>query len=84
MPNAIIEPNKDQLTEWHFAAYGLDDDRFRNGVYHGVVKIPDNYPMSPPSIKMITPNGRYMPNMDICLEVTNYHPETWNPVVKIR
>ena len=22
--------------------------------------------------------------MDICLSITNYHPETWNPGLKIR
>jgi len=33
--------------------------------------------MKPPSIKVITPNGRFGENKLICTSFTNYHPETW-------
>ncbi|KAJ2513488.1 Ubiquitin-conjugating enzyme E2 6 [Coemansia sp. RSA 1939] len=28
---------------------------------------------------MITPNGRFEVNKDICTSMSNYHPQTWNP-----
>lgn len=29
---------------------------------------------------MITPSGRFAPNERICLSMSDYHPESWNPV----
>ena len=28
---------------------------------------------------MITPNGRFETNKELCLSISNYHPESWNP-----
>lgn len=28
---------------------------------------------------MMTPNGRFKPNFPLCLSMSNYHQETWNP-----
>mmetsp|Transcript_24759 Transcript_24759/g.38547 ORF Transcript_24759/g.38547 Transcript_24759/m.38547 type:complete len:118 (-) Transcript_24759:120-473(-) len=28
---------------------------------------------------MITPNGRFKPSTRICMSMSDYHPETWNP-----
>lgn len=39
--------------------------------------------MKPPGIKMITPSGRFEPMARICLSISDYHPETWNPIWKI-
>lgn len=32
---------------------------------------------------MFTPNGRFEPNARICLTISDYHPESWNPVWKV-
>eukprot|EP01053_Blabericola_migrator_P011204 Blabericola_migrator_1__11203@NODE_657_length_7016_cov_177_727587_g481_i0_p5_GENE_NODE_657_length_7016_cov_177_727587_g481_i0NODE_657_length_7016_cov_177_727587_g481_i0_p5_ORF_typecomplete_len153_score18_64UQ_con/PF00179_26/0_00072_NODE_657_length_7016_cov_177_727587_g481_i0165623 len=29
---------------------------------------------------MLTPNGRFEYNKSLCFSVSDYHPETWNPV----
>lgn len=29
---------------------------------------------------MITPNGRFKSNMKLCLSMSDFHPETWNPL----
>lgn len=34
----------------------------------------------PPSITMVTPSGRFQPNTRLCLSMSDYHPETWNPM----
>lgn len=33
--------------------------------------------MGPPSIKVITPNGRFKPGENICTSFTNFHKESW-------
>jgi ubiquitin-conjugating enzyme E2 J2 len=32
---------------------------------------------------MITPSGRFECNQRICLTISDYHPESWNPVWKV-
>lgn len=40
--------------------------------------------MKPPSIVLLTPNGRFEVNTKICLSISGYHPETWLPSWSIR
>lgn len=49
------------------------------GQYHGKLKFPSNYPFAPPSVMMITPSGRFKPSERLCLSMSDFHPETWNP-----
>ena len=28
---------------------------------------------------MITPNGRFATNKRLCLSISDFHPDTWNP-----
>ena len=35
--------------------------------------------MKPPGIVMLTPNGRFKEGKKICMSMSDYHPETWNP-----
>uniref|UniRef100_A0A7S3JFC2 UBC core domain-containing protein n=1 Tax=Euplotes harpa TaxID=151035 RepID=A0A7S3JFC2_9SPIT len=82
LPNAFVVPNSDNLLEWHFAVYGLDEP-YKGGVYHGVVILPENYPKAPPGIKVLTPSGRFTVNYKLCLSISDWHPESWNPSWKI-
>ena len=50
---------------------------YLGGTYHGKLIFPSNYPFSPPSILMLTPNGRFSTNTRLCLSMSDYHPETW-------
>ncbi|XP_062960885.1 ubiquitin-conjugating enzyme E2 J2 isoform X1 [Cynocephalus volans] len=49
------------------------------GYYHGKLIFPREFPFKPPSIYMITPNGRFKCNTRLCLSITDFHPDTWNP-----
>ncbi|GFV06455.1 ubiquitin-conjugating enzyme E2 J2 [Trichonephila clavipes] len=49
------------------------------GVYHGKLIFPGEFPFKPPSIYMITPNGRFKCNTRLCLSISDFHPDTWNP-----
>ena len=49
------------------------------GYYHGKLVFPKEYPFKPPRIMMITPNGRFQTNTRLCLSISDFHPDTWNP-----
>ena len=48
--------------------------------YHGRIRFPAEYPFKPPAILMHTPNGRFKTDERLCLSMSDYHPETWNPM----
>ncbi|CAI6350442.1 unnamed protein product [Macrosiphum euphorbiae] len=77
-------PLEDNLFEWHFTMRGPHASEFDGGIYHGRILFPTEYPMKPPSIILLTPNGRWETNKKICLSITGYHPETWQPSWSIR
>ncbi|KAL3811584.1 hypothetical protein ACHAXA_004038 [Cyclostephanos tholiformis] len=74
-----IGPFNKNMLRWHFSIKGPHNSVYEQGVYHGLILLPKNYPAMPPRIQMLTPNGRFMTNVDICLSASNYHPETWTP-----
>ncbi|XP_077366453.1 ubiquitin-conjugating enzyme E2 J1 [Festucalex cinctus] len=78
------QPLEDNLFEWHFSVRGPPDSDFDGGVYHGRVVLPPEYPMKPPSIILLTPNGRFEVGKKICLSISGHHPETWQPSWSIR
>lgn len=84
LPGIHAEPSASSLREWHYVIIGDKDSVFTGGVYHGTISFPEDYPFSPPtSIRMRTPNGRFIPNEKICLSITSYHPESWSPLWNI-
>uniref|UniRef100_A0A8D8R3Q5 Ubiquitin-conjugating enzyme E2 J1 n=2 Tax=Cacopsylla melanoneura TaxID=428564 RepID=A0A8D8R3Q5_9HEMI len=77
-------PLEDNLFEWHFSIRGPPDSEFEGGIYHGRIILPNEYPMKPPNIILLTPNGRFEINTKICLSISGHHPETWQPSWSIR
>lgn len=77
-------PLEDNLFEWHFSFRGPADTDFEGGIYHGRIILPPEYPMKPPSILILTPNGRFELHKKICLSISGYHPESWQPSWSIR
>lgn len=49
----------------------------------GTVIFPREYPDKPPSIYMTTPNGRFRTNTRLCLSMSDFHPELWNPLWRV-
>ncbi|VDD93781.1 unnamed protein product [Enterobius vermicularis] len=78
------QPLDDNLFEWHFTVRGPADTDFDGGIYHGRILLPVDYPMKPPSVIFLTPNGRFQLNQKICLSISGYHPESWRPSWSIR
>lgn len=78
------QPLDDNLFEWHFTIRGPGDTEFDGGIFHGRIVLPPDYPMKPPSIIILTPNGRFEVNKKICLSISGHHPESWQPSWSIR
>ena len=71
-------PLEENLFEWYYVLKPVQPP-YNDGVYYGKLVFPSEYPMKPPEIYMITPNGRFETNTKICLSMSSFHPESWNP-----
>jgi len=76
-------PKETNILEWHYVIEGPKGSIYEGGWYHGVVLFPQEYPYKPPSIQMYTPNGRFKPSTRLCLSMSDFHPESWNPMWSI-
>ena len=79
-PGVIAEPDESNILKWHYAVRGPSDTNFDGGVYIGKLVFPSEYPMKPPGIMMLTPSGRFKVNTRLCLSMSDFHPESWNPM----
>lgn len=75
----IAKPNEKNLLEWHYVITGPPDTVYSGGQYHGTLVFQADYPFKPPAIRMTTPSGRFRTNSRLCLSMSDYHPDTWNP-----
>lgn len=69
---------------WHYVLHDLPAEApYLGGVYWGKLVFPKEYPLKPPSIYMLTPSGRFETNARLCLSMSDFHPESWNPSWRI-
>eukprot|EP00835_Amoeboradix_gromovi_P000047 NODE_1_length_95616_cov_0.657642.p47 type:complete len:231 gc:universal NODE_1_length_95616_cov_0.657642:93977-93285(-) len=74
----------DDMNDVHFTIQGPSESVYENGLYHGRLLIPAEYPLKPPSIYFLTPSGRFAIDTKICLSISDFHQETWNPSWSLR
>jgi len=82
----ICLPDPEDIYKWWYVIYGLDMEPYRGGFYMGYISCPDDYPAKAPKINLITDNGRFVTDKmqdGICLSISHYHPESWNPAWKV-
>jgi len=63
---------------------GPKNTEFEGGVYHGKIILPSEYPLKPPDIIFLTPNGRFEVGKKICLTISSHHAETWSASWSVR
>jgi ubiquitin-protein ligase len=73
-----ISPIRGNILEWHFSFTGPEYSDYAKGVYHGRIILHQDYPRKPPTVSMLSPNGRWEVKKDICLSASAHHDETWN------
>jgi len=80
----ICLPDPEDIYTWYYIVFNLDYKEYKGGYYMGKVVCPKEYPAKAPKIIVNTPNGRFHTwNEGICLSISDYHPESWNPVWKV-
>lgn len=79
-PRITVAPNESNILEMHYVIEGNEGSPYEGGVYHGKLIFPKEYPLKPPGVMMITPSGRFQPNRRLCLSMSDFHPESWNPM----
>ncbi|KAK9305550.1 hypothetical protein QLX08_003349 [Tetragonisca angustula] len=79
IPYVVAEPVPSNILEWHYVVKGPEKTPYEGGFYHGKLIFPVEFPFQPPSIYMTTPNGRFKVNTRLCLSISDFHPDTWNP-----
>ena len=77
-PGIEAHPLESNILEWHFVLR-CSQAPYAGGEYHGTLTFPKEYPMRPPRFKVLTPSGRFEPGERLCLSMSDYHPESWNP-----
>ena len=83
-PHIVARPSEKNMLVWHFVLHDLPAETpYCGGVYEGKLVFPQEYPLKPPSIYMITPSGRFEVNSRLCLSMSDFHPESWNPSWRI-
>lgn len=77
--------SENNLHEWHFTLLGPPaPSPYAGGIYHGRIMLPPAYPMKPPNFRFLTPSGRFEVNREICLSISGFHEETWQPAWGVR
>jgi ubiquitin-conjugating enzyme E2 J2 len=82
-PIITVAPNESNILEMHYVLEGSADTPYQGGVYHGKLIFPKEYPLKPPGVMMLTPSGRFQTNRRLCLSMSDFHPESWNPMWSI-
>merc|ERR1711988_140273 len=80
--HAAHDPNN--IYSWTYIIRGPSNSVFEGGVYVGTFELPQNWPFSPPKIKIHTPNGRFATEGYICTTFSNYHADMWNTSWTVR
>jgi len=79
-PRVYTTPLEHNILEWHYVIEGSRDTPYEGGFYWGKLIFPKEYPLKPPSVIMLTPNGRFRTGKKLCLSMSDFHPESWNPM----
>lgn len=79
-PTVHTVPLDTNIREWHYVIEGHANTPYEGGYYWGKLIFPKEYPMKPPSVIMLTPNGRFKTGRRLCLSMSDFHPESWNPM----
>eukprot|EP00747_Dinoflagellata_sp_TGD_P169316 gnl/TRDRNA2_/TRDRNA2_198028_c0_seq1.p1 gnl/TRDRNA2_/TRDRNA2_198028_c0~~gnl/TRDRNA2_/TRDRNA2_198028_c0_seq1.p1 ORF type:complete len:189 (+),score=41.32 gnl/TRDRNA2_/TRDRNA2_198028_c0_seq1:134-700(+) len=78
-PHIHVYCDESNILSWSYVLEGPPDTPYDGGWYWGRLRFPKEYPFAPPSILMVTPSGRFETNTRLCLSMSDYHPESWQP-----
>ena len=74
---------KIRFLDRHYVLIGPKDTPLYGGIYHGEMIFTEDYPFNAPAVYMLTPNGRFKCDSDLCLgseDMTRH----WVPACGVR
>eukprot|EP00928_Gymnodinium_smaydae_P023781 TRINITY_DN19486_c1_g3_i1.p1 TRINITY_DN19486_c1_g3~~TRINITY_DN19486_c1_g3_i1.p1 ORF type:complete len:571 (-),score=83.34 TRINITY_DN19486_c1_g3_i1:88-1752(-) len=80
-PRINVACDEWNILSWSYLLQGPAGTPYEGGWYWGKLQFPENYPLTPPSVTMRTPSGRFKSDARLCLSVSDYHPENWKPAL---
>jgi ubiquitin-conjugating enzyme E2 J2 len=79
LENIMIYPNPDNILEIYFLIKGDPESPFNKGEYMCKLIHNPSYPLKAPDYHVLTPNGRFEINRNICLTNSAFHQGDWAP-----
>lgn len=78
-----MDPNS--ITDIYILIHNINGEQneFVGGEYIVHMKLPNNFPFSPPVFKFLTPQGICEINVPVCIDIGHFHPENYRPVLGI-
>lgn len=74
---AVPDP-ADLCTCW-VVLRGTAGTDWEGGLFLGRIRFPAAFPAAPPTLIMVTPNGRVHLEQRFCTTFSDFHPDTWSP-----
>ncbi|KAL0219826.1 hypothetical protein P9112_005479 [Eukaryota sp. TZLM1-RC] len=73
-----FELQGDDLHTWDVTIFGPQGTPLEGGVFKAVLNFPDDYPMSPPKMKFLTPmfNPNIYPSGEVCISILHSPGDT--------
>jgi len=81
-PYCLIMMDEDNINIWYALIAHLDGD-WEGGEYMFKLTLPPNFPINPPSLEVLTPNGLYVPGGKICVSIGEFHKQNWRRALGI-
>jgi ubiquitin-conjugating enzyme E2 R len=92
----IVTADEDNIFKWNVAIFGPPRTLYQGGYFKAMLKFPNNYPYSPPTVRFLTKlwHPNIYENGDLCISIL--HPpiddphsgelacERWNPTQNVR
>ena len=75
----LVHVDEARILDWHVLVQGVPDTPYAEGWYVVKIAFKPQYPFQAPAVSVLTPNGRFQTSTSICMSMTEWHPETWNP-----
>lgn len=71
-PNILFDVDESDMKKWHVLVVGLPYP-YTNGEFLFSLEMPEGFPLKPPSLRCLTPNGVFELGPRICISIGEYH-----------
>ena len=75
----LVHVSEKDILDWYILLEGPPSSPYEGGWFVMRIKFKPAYPFEAPAVMMLTPNGRFAPNQSVCMSMTEWHQESWNP-----